>query len=360
MRKQFSRIEIELVQLREQLDQQQPNSLSSQNTLTIFRREQEDIVNGSQLGWEFQQDRASLGRQLDYLSEEVKQLRSDRDSCKMEIAALREELLERDRTLLSLQETLKTRCSLPTVTPQSQTIPTQTSPALAQPPHCPTPGSSPNLTQPAPASSHSHAPIPAPVDSTPHFTQTAQTHGGRRAEIILLMDSNRKFLDEQTLFPRHRVEKIWCPNTQRALELLTVAELGAPSHIIIHAGTNDLRSQQERVADSLRRMIEKASTTFPTSKIIISTLLPRRDFHPHTIRQPLQGLCPETQCVPGAPPNSRSRLPVWPHTPVQRSSTDPREEGHRLQQEPYHHPEVQSSSTDPTQTSWTSKISLTF
>ena len=99
------------------------------------------------------------------------------------------------------------------------------------------------------------------------------------------MDSTGKFLDEQTLFPRHRVEKIWCPNTQRALELLTLAELGLPSHIIIHTGTSDLRSQQERVADSLRRIIEKASTAFPTSKIIISTLLPRRDFHPHTIHR---------------------------------------------------------------------------
>ena len=64
-----------------------------------------------------------------------------------------------------------------------------------------------------------------------------------------------------------------------------MAELGSPSHIIIHTGTNDLRSQQEKVADSLRKITEKASTTFPTSKIIISTLLPRRDFHPHTIHR---------------------------------------------------------------------------
>ena len=140
-------MEIELVQLREQLDQQQPNSF--QDTLTIFRREQEDILN-TRLR-EFQQDRSSHSRQLDYLQGEVKQLRSDRDRGKAEIAALREELLERDRTLLSLQESLKTRCSLPTVTPQSQTIPTQTRPAPAQPPHSLSHGSSPHLTQPAPA-----------------------------------------------------------------------------------------------------------------------------------------------------------------------------------------------------------------
>lgn len=52
---------------------------------------------------------------------------------------------------------------------------------------------------------------------------------------------------------------------------------------ICHTGTNDLRPQQDRVADSLKRVIEKASTTFPNSRIVISTLLQRRDFHPRTI-----------------------------------------------------------------------------
>ena len=68
MRKQFSQMEVELVQLREQLDQQQPNSPSFQDTLTIFRGEQEDIRNPRLR--EFQRDRASHSRQLDYLSEE--------------------------------------------------------------------------------------------------------------------------------------------------------------------------------------------------------------------------------------------------------------------------------------------------
>ena len=63
-------METELVQLREQLDQQQPNSPFFQNTLTIFRREQEDIGNT----WlrDIRQDGTSHSRQLDYLSEEVK------------------------------------------------------------------------------------------------------------------------------------------------------------------------------------------------------------------------------------------------------------------------------------------------
>lgn len=60
--------------------------------------------------------------------------------------------------------------------------------------------------------------------------------------------------------------------------------MGSPSHIIIHTGTNDLRVQQERVATALINVTERASTNFPTSKIILSTLLLRTDFHPDTIR----------------------------------------------------------------------------
>ncbi len=58
----------------------------------------------------------------------------------------------------------------------------------------------------------------------------------------------------------------------------------SPSHIIIHTGTNDLRAQQDRVATALVNVAEKASSNFPNSRIILSTLLLRSDFHPDTIR----------------------------------------------------------------------------
>ncbi len=68
-----------------------------------------------------------------------------------------------------------------------------------------------------------------------------------------------------------------------ALQQLKRENLGEPNHI--HVGTNDLRAQQERVADSVTRVAIKATQTFPTSEIVISTILPRSDFHPCTIQQ---------------------------------------------------------------------------
>ncbi|KAL6483213.1 hypothetical protein MHYP_G00080850 [Metynnis hypsauchen] len=82
---------------------------------------------------------------------------------------------------------------------------------------------------------------------------------------------------------------------QKALELLTEAKLGSSSHIIINTEINDLRAQQERVAISLRAVIEKVSNTFPNSKIIISTLLPCKDLHPYTIQK--INTCTSRECA---------------------------------------------------------------
>ena len=71
-----------------------------------------------------------------------------------------------------------------------------------------------------------------------------------------------------------KLVKIWCRRTDNALQLLTESTLGQPSHIIIHTGSNDLR--QERVAESVKRVAQRATQTFPSSKIIISTILPQR------------------------------------------------------------------------------------
>lgn len=134
---------------------------------------------------------------------------------------------------------------------------------------------------PSPAAAETHPSSPPPShSSSPPPSHPSQS----QPQIILLMDSNGKFIDENKLFPRKNIKKIWCPNTQKALELLCEEQLGSPSHIIIHTGTNDLRAQRERVATALINVTEKASSNFPNSKIILSTLLLRSDFHPDTIR----------------------------------------------------------------------------
>ncbi|KAJ8349068.1 hypothetical protein SKAU_G00276570 [Synaphobranchus kaupii] len=103
-------------------------------------------------------------------------------------------------------------------------------------------------------------------------------------QVVLLMDSNGKFIEPKKLFPGKQVKVTRCSNTARALELLKRDTLGSPNYVIVHTGTNDLHRLRQNTAHAVRRMAEKASREFPDSRVVISTLLPRTDVPPHVIR----------------------------------------------------------------------------
>ncbi|KAL4007974.1 hypothetical protein ACER0C_001826 [Sarotherodon galilaeus] len=104
-------------------------------------------------------------------------------------------------------------------------------------------------------------------------------------DIVILIDSNGKFIREKKLFPRDKVAKFDCPNTQKAIELLSEEHLGTPTHIIIHTGSSQLRQEQDRLSESLTGVIEKASNTFPESRVVMSALLPMKNMHCDTINK---------------------------------------------------------------------------
>lgn len=229
MKEKFREMELELVQLREEVhgavQQTDPTEKEEdyRKEISMLKEEIQELKN----------QKEEYNKQLSIMREELRELREDRRKTSengKQLPALKEQLTETIEELQSLEQT-----------------PPPTTTAI----------------NPSP-----------PPDS---YSQT-------QPQIVLLMDSNGKFVDEKKLFPRRNVTKIWCPNTQKALELLCEEQLGSPSHIIIHTGTNDLRAQQERVATALVNVAEKASSNFPNSRIILSTLLLRSDFHPDTIR----------------------------------------------------------------------------
>ncbi|XP_039462410.1 uncharacterized protein LOC120436091 [Oreochromis aureus] len=104
-------------------------------------------------------------------------------------------------------------------------------------------------------------------------------------DIVILIDSNGRFISETKLFPRDKVVKFDCPNTQKAIELLSEEHLGTPTHIIIHTGSSQLRREQDRLSESLKGVIEKASNTFPNSRVVMSALLPMKYMHTDTINK---------------------------------------------------------------------------
>lgn len=183
---------------------------------------------------------------------------------KREITKLREELYLRDEIIEELKATH--------------------TPLIPRPPQTPVlgPAEQRRSQQPTPAAAETTTATTSPGNKQ---STTTTTKLDRTAEVAILIDSNGKFLHEQVLFPGLRVSKIWSPKVEDALRYLSDPEFGSPAHIILHTGTNDLRIEQERVGGLIGRLAKKAAESFPTSQVTVSTLLPRKDFHPTTIQR---------------------------------------------------------------------------
>ncbi|RXN28341.1 hypothetical protein ROHU_019352 [Labeo rohita] len=118
---------------------------------------------------------------------------------------------------------------------------------------------------------------------TPAATQASPTKPPEPdPDVLLLMDSNGKFLDPKKLFPHQKVTAKRCSTTSHAHQIIRDFT-GHPSCIIIHTGTNDLHSLRNNTADAVRKMAKFTSKMFPESRIIIFTVLPRHDTPPHII-----------------------------------------------------------------------------
>ncbi|XP_016350301.1 uncharacterized protein LOC107695035 [Sinocyclocheilus anshuiensis] len=275
LQEHFTRLEMEMVQLRE----------------TVLKQEHHT---------ELQQNSEHITQRLSALTQQVKGLQTEKDSCQKELATLRLQLQDREHLTLEMRQQLRelqeereqqhseiqalkeqVRELLLTRQEPEQIHRAQTLASTPEPPA--TVSQHPERPDPDRSQSSQRLVSSAPAQHQQHPSDSTAPTSSEQPEIALLIDSNGKFIDIKKLFPRHRALKHWCPNTDKALELLTESQLGHPSHIIIHTGTNDLRSQQDRVSDSLRAVVEKARHTFPNSKIILSTLLQRKDFHPNTI-----------------------------------------------------------------------------
>lgn len=210
-----------------------------------------------QLRDEIQKLKRESSNTITELRQILKQVQEENHSLRAQIAKMKDDNTNRDRAFsLQLQELQhQTSNRLPPL-PSTAEVP----PPSSQPPSQPTSASPPS-------------PPPAP----------ALDREEGRQRIAILMDSNRRFLDTQRLFPKHRVTMRACSTTEHAQQLLKREVIGDPQCIIIHTGTNDLHSLKGGTAGAMKRMAERASVDFPSSRIVISTLLPRHDTALHII-----------------------------------------------------------------------------
>ena len=91
-----------------------------------------------------------------------------------------------------------------------------------------------------------------------------------------------------------------CPKIENARALIQNEIVDFPQLIVIHTGTNDLEMTHtvDDLISEITTMITEASTKFPCSKIIYSTLLPRADVSSRNITHINEQICVQCSKLP--------------------------------------------------------------
>ena len=106
----------------------------------------------------------------------------------------------------------------------------------------------------------------------------ATTEKQINSNIIVLMDSNRKFIDKNKLFPNEKALILACPTIERGREILQQTKFVDQHTIIIHTRVNDLENcSPQEVSNKFCELLLSYKTTYPTIKIIASSITPRKD-----------------------------------------------------------------------------------
>ena len=98
--------------------------------------------------------------------------------------------------------------------------------------------------------------------------------------IIVLMDSNRRFMDIEASFVNKKVRTIPCGSVQKAKSIIDNPRFQEIDAILIHTGTNDLEDSSldsQMIASNLLQVTNNATRKFPLAEVFLSEIIPRRD-----------------------------------------------------------------------------------
>ena len=236
-------------------------------------------INIQQLKEELQQLKRDNQASAADFTGSLEKLRQENCVLRAQLTHLGEGAEKRERSFIREVQHLTDRLSL---IPTTASTETQTLPASVPSPCLDSVPSSLDSTQYdstlTPDASTSSAASDQPCPSQLTFTPEEQA-----PQVVLLADSNGKFLDTSRLFPGRKVLSKRCSTTGQAIKLLKKETLGSPQCLVIHTGTNDVHSLRKDTAGAMKKMAEQASMEFPDTRIVVSTLLPRTDTPPHVI-----------------------------------------------------------------------------
>ncbi len=261
MKDSFSLLEVEVVELKEFILSHLSNNNMEQLT--------NDILNLRQEIKYLQSDQEEMSKELQQTKDEVreikstlgKQLKEVRAEMQEELSILKSTLHTKDKLINNLKEKLNSVPALKETSPEPEIL-----------------MNTPQAEQLAmKRESHSSTDPANQID-------ISAAEDPRETQALILIDSNGKYVNEKLLFPNMMAQKIWCPNTKSAFQVMSDKNLNENyKHIIIHTGTNDLRAMKGHAAPVMRELAIRATQCFPEARITLSALLPRTDVPFHVI-----------------------------------------------------------------------------
>jgi hypothetical protein len=111
-------------------------------------------------------------------------------------------------------------------------------------------------------------------NTSPHLLNEKSNN----ADTIILCDSNGRYINTTLLCPNSKVDYHRCPTFPQAKKIINNLT-SSPKTILIHCGTNDLEitSSNSEITTEIENITSIIHEKHPTSRILLSTLLPRSD-----------------------------------------------------------------------------------
>ena len=105
-------------------------------------------------------------------------------------------------------------------------------------------------------------------------------------DVVMLCDSNRKFLDIHKLSGTRDSLMIAYGTTGKAIEIINTPKFKVNKALIINTGVNDLEHlSKDEIINQQIEMIEKATKTFPRIKVFLSGITPHQDDYDDIVKE---------------------------------------------------------------------------
>ena len=106
---------------------------------------------------------------------------------------------------------------------------------------------------------------------------TSHQHQDDQTDLLIYMDSNRKYVDWRKFWTLRGTEKHFC-GSLLDVERHFREETRTPKYILLHVGVNDIDTRTpEQVSEHLRAILQSMKKKFNRVQIIVSEITPRND-----------------------------------------------------------------------------------